>query len=88
MVLTSARMPSRPLHVVAELGVADHIGDEAVGVKVLAAACDADPDALDRVLALLATQGVFEPRADGYADTEALRLLRSDHPMSIRAFSA
>lgn len=85
--MTNAVIPSRSLHVVAELGVADHLGDEVVGVKELATACGADPDALDRVLALLATHGIFEARDEGYAHTEASRLLRTDHPMSMRAFA-
>ena len=85
--LTNAVVASRSLHVVAELGVADHIGEEPVGVKELASACAADPDGLDRVLRLLAVHGIFERRADGYAHTEASRLLRSDHRMSMRAFS-
>ena len=85
--LTNAVVGSRSLHVVAELGVADLIGDEAVGVQELATACGVDADALDRVLRLLATHGIFEPERDGYGHTDASRLLRSDHPMSMRAFA-
>lgn len=85
--LTNASVVSRSLHVVAELGVADHIGGETVNVKALATACGADPDALDRVLRLLATHGIFAPGGGGYAHTDASRLLRSDHPMSMRAFA-
>jgi C-methyltransferase len=84
--LTNAVVGSRSLHVVAELGVADHVGDEPVNVKELASACAADPDGLDRVLRLLAAHGIFERHADGYGHTEASRLLQSDHPMSMRAF--
>ncbi|MBA2581060.1 MAG: hydroxyneurosporene methyltransferase [Thermoleophilaceae bacterium] len=71
----------------AELAVADHIAEETVSVKQLASACAADPDGLDRVLHLLSTYGIFERHADGYGHTDASRLLRSDHPMSMRAFS-
>ena len=85
--LTNGVIPSRALQVVAELGVADHIADETVSVKQLASSCAADPDGLDRVLHLLATHGVFERHADGYRHTEASQLLRSDHPMSMRAFA-
>lgn len=85
--LTNAVVASRSLHVAAELGVADHIADEIVSVKELASACAADPDGLDRVLRLLVAHGIFERHADGYGHTEASRLLRSDHPMSMRAFS-
>lgn len=85
--LTNGVIPSRALQVVAELGVADHIAEDAVSVKELASSCAADADALDRVLHLLAAYGVFERRADGYRHTEASQLLRSDHPMSMRAFA-
>lgn len=85
--LTNAVVASRSLHVVAELGVADRIGDEPVSVKELAAACGADVDALGRVLRLLAAHGIFEEHGQDYGHTEPSRLLRSDHPMSMRAFA-
>ena len=85
--LTNAVVPSKCLHLVAELGVADEVGDEPVSVAELASRCGADPDALDRILRLVTTHGIFEQRPDGYVHTEASRLLRSDHPMSMRAFS-
>jgi C-methyltransferase len=85
--LTNAVIPSKCLHLVADIGVADEIGDEPVSIAELASCCGANPDALDRILRLLVAYGVFERRPDGYAHTEASRLLRSDHPMSMRAFS-
>ena len=85
--LTNAVVASRALHTVAELGVADHVGDEPAGIEELASACAADPDGLDRVLRLLAAHGIFERQANGYGHTDASRLLRSDHPMSMRAFA-
>ncbi len=85
--LTNQVVVSRCVHVVAELGVADHIEDEVVSVKHLASACAADPDALDRVLHLLSTYGIFDRRGDGYAHTDASRLLCIEHPMSMRAFA-
>jgi len=84
--LSTATVASRTLHAIAELGVADQIDDSPVQVKELAAACDADPDALDRALMLLAAHGVFARDGDRYRHSEASRLLRSDHPMSMRAF--
>lgn len=84
--MPNAFVTSRSLHVVAELGVADRIEDDPVAVKDLAVACGADPDALDRVLRLLASQGVFERWGDAFGHTEASRLLRHDHPMSMAAF--
>jgi C-methyltransferase len=85
--LTNAVVVSSSLHVVAELGVADHIGDDPVGVSELASRCGADPDALDRVLRLLTTHGVFSDSGGAYEHTEPSRLLRSDHPRSMRAFA-
>ena len=85
--LTNAVVASKCLHVVAELGVADHVGNEPADVTELASRCGADSGALERVLHLLAAHGIFERQGAGYAHTEASRLLRSDHPMSMRAFS-
>ena len=84
--LATATVAARALHVVAELGVADHIDDAPVLAKELAARCGADEDALGRVLMLLAAHGVFDRVGDAYAHTDASHLLRSDHPMSMRAF--
>lgn len=87
--LTTAFVAARALQTVAELGVADHVGDGHVPVPVeeLARACGADPDALERVLRLLETQGIFAVGCAGVAHTPSSRLLRSDHPMSMRAFA-
>jgi C-methyltransferase len=84
--LTSAYMSSRCLHVVAELGVADQIADEPLTAAELAARCDVNPAALDRVLQLLAAHGIFGRAGDRFGHTAASQLLRSDHPMSMRAF--
>ena len=86
--LSTVGFAARCLHVVAELGIADHVGSTAaVPVGALAAACDTDPDALDRVLRLVAAHGVFERTADGYRHTSSSLLLRSDDPMSMRPFA-
>jgi C-methyltransferase len=85
--LTNAVVVSSSIHVVAELGVADHIGEDPIGVTELASRCGADPDALDRVLRLLAAHGVFCDLGGAYEHTEPSRLLRSDHPRSMRAFA-
>jgi len=84
--LTNAVVASSALHAVAELGVADQIDDEPVSSKNLAAACQVDPEALDRVLCLLAANGVFERRGEGFQHTDASRLLRGDHERSMRSF--
>jgi hypothetical protein len=84
--LATGAVTARCLQVVSELGVADALGPERVAVEELAARCGVDADALDRVLHLLADQGVFVRSAGGYGHTSASQLLRSDHPMSMRAF--
>src|SRR5579859_5089459 len=85
--LTNAIVPSASLHVIAELGVADQIGDQPVTIDELALRCDADPDGLDRVLRLLGCYGVFRREGRSYRHTAASRLLRSDDPQSMRAFA-
>jgi hypothetical protein len=55
-------------------------------VEHLAGRLDVDGEALDRMLSLLAAHGIFERLSESYAHTAASRLLRSDHPMSMRAF--
>lgn len=77
----------RCLHVVADLGVADELaGDASRTVAQLAAAVGADADALGRVMRLLSAHSVFTSTSGGYAHSAASRLLRTDHPQSMRAF--
>jgi C-methyltransferase len=83
---TNAFITSRFLQIVAELGVADDVGDEPVSAAELATGRGVNVDALDRVLRLLAAHGIFEVAGDGFRHTPASELLRSDHPMSMRAF--
>lgn len=84
--ITNSLVSSRCLQVIAEHGVADRIDGDPVGVDELAHRCGTQPEALDRLLGLLAAQGVFCLRDGGWAHTEASRLLRSDHPTSMRPF--
>src|SRR5438132_9999421 len=53
---------SRCLHVVADLGVADALGDSPRTAASLAESTGADADALNRVLRLLSCHGIFESR--------------------------
>jgi O-methyltransferase domain len=78
---------SRCLQVVAELGIADLISDLPISAAELARSTGSNPDALARVLSLLCAHGVFV-RVDGrFGHTEASRILRTDHPMSMRPFA-
>jgi hypothetical protein len=79
------------LHVIAEMGIADTLGDEPRTAADLAASTGANADALARALRLVSAYGIFEPRNDvdgrtGFAHTPASRLLRTDHPHSMRSF--
>jgi hypothetical protein len=77
----------RCLHIVAELGVADHIASAPVSAALLAQSCEANEDALYRVMRALSSQNIFEQTEDGFAHTALSLPLRSDHPQSVRAFA-
>ena len=87
--LAMAHVVPRALHVVAELDIAAHLDDEARDCVALAAASDtgAQPDKLRRLMLLLAAHGVFStPDGRHFRHTEVSRLLRADHPQSMRDF--
>lgn len=84
--LTGAYVTSRCLHVVAQLGVADHIADTPQSTDFLAKATNTRPDAIYRVLRQLASVGVFEWKDGAWGHSEASRFLRSDHPGSLRDY--
>jgi hypothetical protein len=85
--LAQAIIPSRAVQVVAELGIADHLGDEPTSTDDLATSCAVNPHALRRVLQLLSAHGLFAVDGARVAHTDASRLLRTDHPASMRAFA-
>jgi hypothetical protein len=73
---------------VATFNIADALGDTPRTVAELAADTGTNPDALRRVLRLLAAQGVFSYSEDSVAHTAASQLLRADHSYSMRDFVA
>ena len=77
----------RCLHVVADLGVADILDETPRTAPELAADIGAHPDALGRVLRLLSAHGIFAWEGETFRHTPASRLLRTDHPRSMRAFA-
>jgi O-methyltransferase domain len=85
--ITGAYALPRCLHVVAELGVADVLDETPRTGAELAEAVSADADALGRVLRLLAAHGIFATEGAAFTHTPASRLLRTDHPQSMRAFA-
>ena len=76
----------RALHVVADLGVADALDEQPRSAAYLAAKIGANADALERVLRLLASHGVFVRGGGTYRHNALSRALRSDHPQSMRAY--
>jgi len=76
----------RTLQVVADLGVADKIDREPRTAMEISQDLGVSADALNRLLRLLASHGVFERRAGKYGHNELSRALRSDHPQSMRAY--
>ncbi len=82
--LASGAVLPRCLHAVANLGVADALGDTPQSADMLADAVGANADALTRALRLLAANGVFAYNDGLFTHTAASRLLRSDHPQSMR----
>jgi len=85
--LAKAHIAARCLHVVANTGVADAIGDSGATSEQIAERVGLNAGALDRVLRLLAAHGVFAHTAGSrYVHTAASRLLCGDHPQSLRAY--
>src|SRR5215203_3806838 len=79
--LSRAHIAARCLHVIADCGAADAVGDAGATPVEIAARTGFDADALDRMLRLLAAHGVFVRCADGrYEHSAASRLLKSDEP--------
>ena len=68
--------------------VADALGDKPRTAVELAADTGVNPEALRRMLRLLAAHGVFASSGDHFSHTGASELLRADHPYSMRDFVA
>ncbi|OEJ30932.1 methyltransferase [Streptomyces subrutilus] len=72
----------------ARLGVADALGDAPATSDDLAAAVNAAPQPLHRLLRALSCHGIFAETPDGaFVHTEMSRLLREDDPHSLRYIS-
>jgi O-methyltransferase domain len=76
------------IHVVARLGLADHLGADPRTIDELAEATHVHAPSLRRVLRALTTVGVFAEDADGRIQHTGLsETLRADHPESVRAWA-
>lgn len=87
LTLSTAYWASRCLHVIADAGVADALGDEPRTAAELAARTGTHADALHRILRSLANHGIFTLREGRFEHNAASRLLRSDHPASMRSLA-
>lgn len=75
------------IRVAATLRLADWITAGTTTLTELAAAVDADPDALGRLLRYLAARNIFaEPEPGRFALTSLAEPLRDDHPDQVRAW--
>jgi hypothetical protein len=83
--LSTLHLLARALHVVAEIGVANHLSDNGTPVKELAEKTDTDPVALRRLMQFLASYGISEQTGpEAFCATELSDTLRDDHPKSVR----
>ncbi len=85
--LINSHTAARCLHVVAEAGVADALDEQPASAAELAKRCDLHPDALHRMMRLLSVHGIFALQDGAFRHTSGSRLLRSDHPQSLRALA-
>ena len=85
--LAVAYWGSRCLHIVAELGVADVLGDEPQSAEALARALGVNAQALHRVLRSLANHGIFTHDGERFAHNAASRTLRTNEPGSMRSLA-
>lgn len=85
--LARAHISARCLHVAAECGAADAIGPAGATPAEIASKTGYDADALDRILRLLASLGIFERAPDGrYLNTPSSAKLRTNEPGSLRDY--
>jgi hypothetical protein len=89
MHLITGKFVTQSVATIAELKVCDHMKDGPRTSDDLAKECGADPDALYRVMRLLASVGVFtEKDGRSFTLTPVGNLLRTDVPGSLAAFAA
>lgn len=86
--LIMGSMVTQAIHVAAKLDVAEHLADGPLTAAEIAQRCGADPDAVHRVLRLLAGYSIFgQDTDDRFALTPMSEALRDDAPISMRAMA-
>ncbi|NTX17172.1 hypothetical protein HUA76_41000 [Myxococcus sp. CA056] len=83
--LSTGYFAPRCLHLVAQLGVADVLGNTPMTSEELARATGAHADSLHRMMRLLAAHGVFERRGGGWVHTEYSEHLKASHSHSLKS---
>jgi len=88
MELVMGAWTAQAITAAADLGVADALAKRPLSAAELAAAVNADPDALGRLLRALISRGIFRQRRDGrYELTPLADTLRSDADVSMAALA-
>ncbi|OAA28773.1 O-methyltransferase [Frankia sp. EI5c] len=82
--LSLASAAPAALRAAIRVGVAEKIDDTPVPVARLAQSLDVDAEILGRLLLNLRCYGVFDATEEGIVHTETSRLLREDHPRSLK----
>jgi hypothetical protein len=85
-VLTAMNYVARCVHIAADIRLADALGDEPQSVASLAKTTGSHADALERMVRLLSAHGVFNLEDGLVSHTQMSRLMRVDHPNSLRDF--
>lgn len=86
MQIGSAFWQSRVLHVAVRLDIASRLGDKSLAVEVIATRVSAQPDAVYRLLRMLAAMGIFEEVSSRVFQNNALSdHLRKDNPKNVSA---
>jgi C-methyltransferase len=76
---------SRSIHAIAELGIANHVGESPVSAPDVARAAGVSSEYLARCMRFLAAYGIFEETSPNWFRGTALsNLMRDDHPRSMR----
>jgi hypothetical protein len=86
MQISSAYWQSRALYVAARLDIAGVLGEATLAAETVAERTGAQPDAVARLLRMLAAAGVFEEVAPRrFRNNKLSGPLRDDHPQGVRA---
>ena len=85
--LATGYWASRCLHIAAEFGVADVLGDEPRTAEAIAQSLGVQSAALHRILRACANHGVFQHDGTHFAHNEPSRLLRTGVPGSQRSLT-